>query len=172
MIYLSNFKTCKNDPRAISIAAWTPGWKGAVRKDLAPKLSTVSKFKKGEITDMEYIAEYTNVVYSHDLDELVKELDGHVLLCHCQKNLLCHRLLLAQYLNLETGIEFEEIGGFAEVWQEPVKKKEYPMRILLDEEELDKYGLRGRFKDDNIIGHWRELKEIGATGLFLDSNHW
>jgi len=166
MIYLSNFKACKNDPRAISIAASAPGWKGAVRKDLAPKLSTVAKFKKGEITDMEYIMEYADVIYSHDLDKLAEELDGHVLLCHCPKASPCHRLLLGVYLRIETGIEIEEIGGFAEAWQEPVKNKEQPMRMIIDDELKDKYGLHGKFKDDNIIGHWRELKSMGALEIF------
>jgi hypothetical protein len=81
MIYLSNFRTAGKDERAISIAAITPKWfKGPCRKDLAPKLSTLTRYKKNEITMLEYTCEYTRIIYEHDLDDLVKELDGHVLL--------------------------------------------------------------------------------------------
>ena len=170
MIYLSNFSTAGKDNRAISIAAITPKWyKGAIRKDLAPKLSTLTKYKKGEITAMEYIAEYVNVIYSHDLDKLAEELDGHVLLCYCSKNDMCHRGLLGIYLQTETGIKVEEIGGFNERFVEAFKNNDPPMRILLEsDKDKDKYNLHGKFEDDNIVGHWRELKAIGATELFTN----
>ena len=168
MIYLSNFRTAGKDERAISIAAITPKWyKGAVRKDLAPKLSTLTKYKKGEITEAEYMYEYVNVIYSHDLDHLAEELDGHVLLCYCSKNELCHRLLLGLYLQKETGIGIEEIGGFGETWKGHVERKEYPIQIGLGSNEKDKYKLHNKFDDDNIVGHWQELKKIGATELFI-----
>ena len=170
MIYLSNFRTSGKDDRAISIAAITPKWyKGAVWKDLAPILSMVTGVKKGEMTMVEYIGEYTEIVYKHDLDQLAKELDGHVLLCYCPKNELCHRLLLGAYLNIETGIEVQEIGGFGENWQDLVVNKNRPMNLILSEDEKDKYNLHGKFEHDNIIGHWRELKAIGATELFINS---
>jgi hypothetical protein len=168
MIYLSNFRTAGKDSRAISIAAITPKWyKGAVRKDLAPKLSTVVKAKKGDMTMMEYIGEYVNIIYSHDLDQLATELDGHILLCYCSKNDVCHRMLLGAYLRIETGIEVDEIGGISENYKDGFYSNEHPMRIILEEEDKKKYGLNNRFKDDNIVGHWRELKQIGATGLFI-----
>ena len=170
MIYLSNYRTSGKDDRAIGIAAITPKWyKGAVRKDLAPKLSTLTKYKKGQITNMEYIAEYCDVVYGHDLDKLAEDLDGHVLLCYCGKNDMCHRLLLGLYLQVETGVKVEEIGGFGDLFKESFEKNGIPMQLLLSEDEKDKYGLHGKFEDDNIVGHWRELKAIGATHLFLNS---
>ena len=170
MIYLSNFRTAGKDSRAVSIAAITPkGYKGEVRKDLAPKLTTLSKYKKGEITAMQYVGEYCDVIYSHDLDKLAEELDGRVLLCYCSKNELCHRLLLGIYLKVETGIEVEEIGGFGGTYADVFAKNIVPMRIILDEEEdKDRFGLHGKFEDDNIVGHWRELKKIGAAELFLN----
>jgi len=169
MIYLSNFRTAGNDPRAISIAALTPkGFKGERRKDLAPKFSTVKNFKDGKITNAQYIAEYCDIIYSHDLDKLVKELDGHILLCYCEKNEICHRFLLGLYLKVETGIEVEEIGGFDEKFKESFEKNGIPMRLLLSEEEKNKYGLHNKYEDDNIIGHWRELNAIGANELFIN----
>jgi hypothetical protein len=169
LIYLSNFRTAGNDDRAISIAAITPRWyKGEVRKDLAPKLSTLTSFKKGKITNVQYIYEYCKVIYSHNLDDLVKELDNHVLLCYCGKNDICHRLLLGLYLKIETGVEVEEIGGFGEAFIEAFEKNGAPMRILLEEKDKDQYKLHKKYEDDNIVGHWRELKAIGAEKLFID----
>ena len=169
MIYLSNFRTAGKDARAISIAAITPKWyKGAVRKDLAPKLSTLTKYKKGEITLMEYIMEYCNVIYSHDLEKLAEELDGHVLLCYCSKNDLCHRMLLGAYLRIETGINVDEIGGIGENWKDGFERNEHPMRLLLTDEEKDRYGLHNKFEDDNIVGRWLELKKAGLTSLFIN----
>jgi len=171
MIYLSNFRTAGKDSRAISIAAITPKWfKGAIRKDLAPKFSTVTKYKNGEITPLEYMCVYANIVYSHDLDKLAEELDGHILLCYCSKNDLCHRLILGSYLNIETGVEVEEIEGFGENWQDGFAKKDRFVDLFLTEEEKDKYSLRGKFEDDNIVGHWRELKKLGLTSLFTSGD--
>jgi hypothetical protein len=168
MIYLSNFRTAGKDERAISIATITPKWyKGAVRKDLAPKLSTLTKAKKGEITTMEYISEYVKIIYSHDLDTLAKELDDHVLLCYCSKNDLCHRMLLGAYLRIETGIEVDEIG---ENWKDGFYSNEHPMRILIEDEDYKKLGLNNKFEDDNIVGHWQELKQLGLTEAFINYN--
>jgi hypothetical protein len=166
MIYLSNFRTAGKDERAISIAAITPKWyKGAVRKDLAPKLSTLTKFKKGEITMMEYAFEYTKIIYSHDLDKLAEELDGHVLLCYCSKNDMCHRLLLGLYLNRETGIEVEEIGGFGNIITAPITEVDHPVTFILQKDDPDIDFVK---KGDDLVGHWRKLKEIGKQGIFND----
>jgi len=160
MIYLSNFKVAKDDPRAISIAAsnFRSGFNGPSRKDLAPKLSMVTGYKKGEMTDVEYISEYMSIVYSHDLDALAKELDGKVLLCHCSKDEFCHRLLLGAFLNIETGIEVEELGGFSEFYAKDFAAKVHPMDIVIHNTAHDLYG---KFKNDTIVGHWRELKQMG-----------
>jgi len=167
MIYLSNFGTAGKDSRAISIAAISPKWyKGAVRKDLAPKLSTLTKLKKGQITDIEYTAKYCDIIYSHDLDKLVKELDDHVLLCYCSKDVLCHRTLLGLYLQVETGIEVQEIDGFGEKFSAAFTENDVPMRIVLDDEDKNKYGLQDKFENDNIVGHWRELKALGALEIY------
>jgi len=167
MIYLSNFRVAKDDPRAISIAAsnFRSGFKGPSRKDLAPKMSTVAKFHKGEITMAEFAFEYVDMIYTHDLDKLAEELDGHVLLCHCSKNEFCHRLLLGLYLHKETGIEVEEIGGFGGIISKPFKEVELPVDYTTSREELDANGLTD-WNIDSLVGHWRELKRLGKTHLF------
>jgi len=168
MIYLSNFREAGYDPRAISIAALTPKWyKGAVRKDLAPKLSTLTRFKNGEITMAEYAFEYTDKIYSHDLEKLAEELDNHVLICYCSKNEFCHRYLLGMYLHKEIGIEVEEIGGFGNIFTKPFYEVTLPVDYPTCREELDANGLND-WNITSLVGHWKELKKIGKTHLFLD----
>ena len=168
MIYLSNFRTAGKDDRAISVAAITPKWyKGAVRKDLAPKLSTLTKYKKGEITEAEYAFEYVDMIYTHDLDKLAEELDGHILLCYCSKNDFCHRLLLGLYLHKETGIEVEEIGGFGNIITKPFNEVTLPVVFPTCREELDANGLTD-WNIDDLVGHWQELKKLGKAHLFTE----
>ena len=93
------------------------GFKGEVRRDLAPTLSAVAEFRDGGDT-AEYAVEYAKIIRKHDLDALAKELDGRILLCHCSKDEFCHRLLLGFYLRKKTGIEVMEIGGFGKAWKE------------------------------------------------------
>jgi len=167
MIYLSNFRTAGKDERAVSIAAMTPkGFKGKVRKDLAPKLSTLTAYKKGEITMMEYAFEYTKIIYSHDLDTLVEELNGRVLLCHCLKNEFCHRLLLGLYVHKETKVEVEEIGGFGSILTAPISEVDHPVTFTLEQ---DDPGIDFLKKGDDLVGHWQELKKIGRHDIFMDT---
>jgi len=168
MIYLSNFRTAGKDERAISIAAITPKWyKGAVRKDLAPKLSTLTSYKKGEITPLEYIFEYTDVIYKHDLEKLVKELDGHVLLCYCSKNEMCHRTLLGLCLHKELGVEIEEVGGYSDNIAEVYAEKGYAAELEADEKDLSDPKVAKILGDGkDLIGHWKELKAINRLDLF------
>jgi len=143
MIYLSDFITAGKDERAISIAAMRPGiFKGEARKDLAPKFSSMAKYRDCKYA--EFASEYTEIVYSHNLDALAKELDGRILLCNCPKDEFCHRLLLGFYLHKETGIEVEEIGGFGEIWKKLAENKDEPMRIFLDERMFPKHDRHGR----------------------------
>jgi hypothetical protein len=165
MIYLSDFRTAGKDARAVSIAAITPkGFKGEVRKDLAPPFSLVKKYKKGEITTLEYAFGYTRIIYDHDLDTLAKELDGRVLLCYCSKNDFCHRLLLGLYLHKETGVEVEEIGGFGTILTAPLDEVDPPVSFTLLEDDPEINFLK---KDDDMVGHWRELKALNKQRLFL-----
>jgi len=166
MIYLSNFNTAKNDPRAISIAALARGWQGPSRKDLAPKLSTLTAYKKGEITMMEYAFEYTKIIYGHDLDTLAEELGGHVLLCCCSKNEFCHRLLLGLYLHKETKVEVEEIGGFGSILTAPISEVDHPVTFTLEQDDPEIGFLK---KGDDLVGHWRDLKKIGRHAIFTDT---
>jgi hypothetical protein len=166
MIYLSNFNTAGSDDRAVSIAAITPrGFKGAVRKDLAPKFSLVKAYKAGKITEAEYIMEYGWQIYALDLEQVAKEMDGKILLCYCDKNELCHRLLLGLILHSELGVEIEEIGGFGDILTVPFNEVGNPLIITLSDKEIEENGLQYLGTND-IIGKWRELKDLNLLNLY------
>jgi hypothetical protein len=169
MIYLSNFSTAAKDTRAVSIATLPPKWyKGVCRKDLAPKVSTLRDMKSGNKSNLEYTLEYLEIIYSLDIEKLSKELDEHILLCFCSKKDFCHRFILGSMLKTETGIEVEELNGFDDRWKDDFENNVKPVNLILTKEEKSLYGLDGKFENDDIIGHWSELNEIGATELFID----
>jgi hypothetical protein len=124
----------------------------------------LTKFHKGQITDAEFWFEYVEKIYTFDLDQLVEELDNHILLCHCSKDELCHRLMLAFYLHAETGIECEEIGGFGSILTLPFNEVELPVRFNITPETRKEVGLD--LPIDDLVGHWRELKKLNMTFLY------
>ncbi|MDR0374726.1 MAG: hypothetical protein LBH85_03275 [Treponema sp.] len=167
MIYLSNFAMAGKDSRAVSIAAITPrGFKGAVRKDLAPPFSLVKAYKDEKITEAEYILEYGKRIYALDLERIAEELDEKILLCYCDKNAMCHRTLLGLFLHTELGVEVEEIGGFGELFTVPFNEVENPMTLFLTPEQIEKHGLQD-LETNDIIGKWKELKKRNLLNLFF-----
>ena len=167
MVYLSNFQTAGRAENAVAISAMVPKWyTGARRKDLAPKLSTLSKFHKQQITAAEFWMEYVDkIIYRHDLDQLATELDDKTLLCYCPKNELCHRLVLGLYLHIETGIEVQEIGGFGDILTvdslddvDPIVR--YPIGHVSDNQDLVDVGI------DDLVGNWRKLKEMNRLDAY------
>jgi len=169
LIYLSNFSTAGKNEKAISIAALPPKWfTGESRKDLAPTVSILRETRNGKKSQFEYILEYLEIVYSLDLDILSKELDNHILLCFCPKNIFCHRFVLGSILQTETDVEVEEFDGFSDRWKDDFGSKIKPLHLILTEEEKNQYDLYSKFENDDIVGHWAELSKIGATHLFTD----
>jgi uncharacterized protein YeaO (DUF488 family) len=181
MIYLSSFAMAGKDGRAVSIAAITPrGFKGAVRKDLAPPFSLVKAFKDEKITMEQYIGEYCNRIYQLDLERIAADLDGKIALCYCGKEQLCHRTLLGLVLHAELDAEVEEIGGFADAEAQSYELKENPMCHRPTPDYLKKYGIEdlaltekeaaaAGFADLStpvIYNKWREMKKRGLLGCY------
>ena len=61
-----------------------------------------------------------------------------------------------------------EVGGLADRYIEAFQNKDAPMRLLLTREDKDKYNLHDTFEDDNIIGHWQELKKMNKLEVFSE----
>jgi uncharacterized protein YeaO (DUF488 family) len=181
MIYLSNFAMAGKDSRAVSIAAITPrGFKGTVRKDLAPPFSLVKAFQDDRITMEQYIAEYCGKIYQMDLENIASDLEGKIALCYCKKDQFCHRTLLGLILHCELDTDVEEIGGFAEANAQSYELKENPMSYNPTMDMVEKYGMRDLLLTDGekkaagfmdlsrpvLYNKWREMKNRGLLDLY------
>jgi hypothetical protein len=92
----------------VSIARFEPKWFiGERYKSLAPPTWMLDKFKLGELSELEY----TELYYYFVLNKLnpyqvLKDLDGKTMLCHCEY--FCHRHIAAEWLTRKTGVEVVE----------------------------------------------------------------
>lgn len=99
----------------ISIARWTPRWCTGILtyKDVAPKPYMLND----ELTEEEYIVLYTTDVLgklnaSDVIEKISRMTNGNdcALLCYEKPGDFCHRHLLAEWLEQNTGIEITEFG--------------------------------------------------------------
>jgi hypothetical protein len=115
MIYTSYFGNLKKIPKeyvAISISRYTPTWfkEGHKLTFLAPSSKL---YKKGDVNDTEYIAEYRGYLEKVGIDFIMSRInefddDNIVLLCY-EKSGFCHRHVLGDFLN-DHGISCVEYG--------------------------------------------------------------
>jgi hypothetical protein len=68
------------------------------------------------------------------------------------------------YLHKETGVEVEEIGGFGNILTLPLDEVDHPVCFTLLEDDPEINFLK---KDDDMVGHWREMKAMNKQHLFL-----
>lgn len=100
-----------NPAVGISIARIMPA-KTKLQNDfaLAPSITLVSEFKKGKLSEAEYIERYTNETLSTlDPNEVGSKLEGKVLLCYEAIGEFCHRHLVADWLR-NAGFEVQELS--------------------------------------------------------------
>jgi len=111
-------------------AGYSKGYFGASYKKLAPSLKLYEYYKNNpdNLSDLEIIEYYINEYYIHRLENIdiynllniLKEKfkEDIILLCHEQpsnqniisKTYFCHRRLLADYIELKTGLFIPEIS--------------------------------------------------------------
>ena len=105
-----------------------------------------------------------------DLDRLAKKLDGHILLCYCSKDEMCHRVLLALILHNELGVELEEIGGFSDkLFLYPFTEVGNPILFTPTMEQIEKYDLADFLEDGHIIDKWKALNEKEKLQFYYES---
>jgi hypothetical protein len=109
-VLTSNFATCGNDPRAVSISGWPPPWyNGRQYKVLAPKRWFFDDYKRTGDSNI-----YTKHFYEQVLAKLdpqkVFEILGQdsILLCYEKPGAFCHRRLVARWLETKLGISVPE----------------------------------------------------------------
>lgn len=110
MIYTSYFAKSGQLPNAVSIAGKTPDWfYGAKFPKLAPK-AWFFKLYKETGDEGQYIQDYyTHVLSKLDPVEIVKELDGKIMLCYEKSDQFCHRFVVADWIEHFTGIKITEL---------------------------------------------------------------
>jgi uncharacterized protein YeaO (DUF488 family) len=163
MLYLSNFATSGTADNAVSIARFAPKWyKGMRRKELAPSVSLLKRYKNSNGSlYKEFTIEYIGYIYeTFDFDDLAAQLDGKIILCWCSKHNYCHRLLLAKHLQIETGIEVEELGGFGDVLTMPFDELGPFVSFPVVDEELKSHGIM------DGVGSWRAIKKLGMLDKY------
>lgn len=151
-VYFSNFRTCGKLENAVSIARTTPKWfKGDKILDLAPTMSMIQRFKKNNAGQWKwFLNEYTKKIYETcQLEEFCEQLKGKVVLCHCSKTDICHRILLAKVLEIEFGAECKEVGGWDIPFSLTYEKMEkfVGFYVMMEGEKTELVGNYIKYKD-------------------------
>ncbi len=106
MIKTSYFSKYK-EPNGVCIARGRPKWfKGESIPELFPTWDMI----KGNLSEEEYTRQYYERILSKcDPREIVKKAEGRVLLCWEKTGSFCHRRIVADWIERETGIVVPEI---------------------------------------------------------------
>jgi len=101
------------DPRAVSIARFTPRWWGAGRRyiALAPSAGLLRDWKQGNIATWHgYAQRYRNeVLLPLDPVQVYADLENSIIVCWCKDQYICHRRLVADWLKEHIGVDIPEI---------------------------------------------------------------
>lgn len=111
MIYTSYFAKSAEDPRAVAICLYKPGWfKGEHNIGLAPEPDWFREWKDNpELGEEWYKEKYYETVLNHlDVHMVAEYMQDRVMLCYEASNKFCHRHLVAQWLQA-AGYEVEEL---------------------------------------------------------------
>lgn len=86
---------------------------------LFPSDKILWDYKKGKIDDMEYTSKYLDQLNELGVDKIIKMIqifgDNVVLLCWESPEKFCHRHILADYINKNSGVVVEEFGKENEI---------------------------------------------------------
>lgn len=95
-------------------------------KALAPNFRLLDNFKKKKISEEKFIIEYNDMLLelnANNVLEHINSLTGStepVLMCNCAKTKFCHRHLVAEWLESNTGIIIKELN-----YPDYIRKKGY-----------------------------------------------
>ena len=118
-LYTGYFANCKKYQKAgyipVSVAGITPDFfEGEKWTDLAPRRDFFSKWKKGELTNREYMKEYLkylSTIPAEDIEELAQiTREGKFVMCCYEKTGdFCHRHYLGAFLQKFYGFKVKEL---------------------------------------------------------------
>ena len=110
IIQTSNFAKCWDNPKAVAISIGVPkGWVGKRYWKLAPAHAMM------RMSIPDFTAAYRKKLADLRAADIIAEIqkyfgDDVILLCFEQVNVKCHRRLVAEWLEENTGIEVTELG--------------------------------------------------------------
>lgn len=110
-LWTSNFAKSGADANAVSIARSSPkGWMGREFDLLFPDWSWIRNFKNGRWSWEQYSEAYAWLLSEFDAENICASLgDGAIMLCFCSPKQFCHRRLVAEWIERETGLLVLEI---------------------------------------------------------------
>ena len=114
MLFTSYFTRCYLHPAAISISRWAPKeFAGPAYPDLAPSQELLLDYKKGLVDDVEYTRRFMTQLSTLDPHKVVADLPPQsILLCYEGSSLFCHRHIVAEWIESNTGVIVREIRSF------------------------------------------------------------
>lgn len=115
--YFNQLRNARIDG-AVCIAVGKPKYVTVnhIFKPLAPSWKLLNSFRADMIDEAEYVVRFNEQLSKLDAYEVInylEEMTGGeepVLMCHCGIQHFCHRHLVAEWLERETGIQIEEQG--------------------------------------------------------------
>lgn len=116
-LFTSNYSKKGRDPKAVSISAKAPSYfYGRWYLYLAPSWEIINGIKYGGWTEADYTRAYLDLIVNErnlTPERVVDDLeDGSILLCYEKPSDFCHRHIVAEWIESETGILVRE-------WFEP-----------------------------------------------------
>jgi uncharacterized protein YeaO (DUF488 family) len=112
--YTSHYSLNGRHPKAVSISARAPHFfKGRWYLDLAPSWGLITAYKFQKLSEHDYTDAYLDLIINErklNPHKVVNDLeDGSMLLCYePDDGSFCHRHIVAEWLQRETGIIIEE----------------------------------------------------------------
>ena len=95
-------------------------------KALAPNFRLLDKFKRKKITEEKFIVEYNAMLSELNANNVLEHINlltagmEPILMCNCAKTKFCHRHLVADWLESNTGIIVKELN-----YPDYIRKKGY-----------------------------------------------
>jgi len=95
-------------------------------KALAPNFRLLDNFKKKKISEEKFIVQYKEMLSELDPNNVLEHINlltaglEPILMCNCAKTKFCHRHLVANWLESNTGIIIKELN-----YPDYIRKKGY-----------------------------------------------
>jgi len=95
----------------IAVSVTIPkNWSGGLIRELNPPFYLLNQYKKGLVTDSQYIEIYNKKVLNNlDVKEIANKVNGKVMLCWEKSGKFCHRHIVAAWLSKNLNVEVVEI---------------------------------------------------------------